>query len=110
MISPRTESAEKAIAGEVIPADVMEAAREVAKNWRRADWNSYEGDFEGDLADDVARAIMAERERLSSLLAVIEAIAEFGPTEATQVIAQRILHRFKAEQPASSTPNQEITP
>jgi len=46
-----------------IPEDLMQAAREVAKEWRRVDWNSYEGNVESDLSEDIARAILAERER-----------------------------------------------
>ena len=81
-----------------IPEDVMEAAIRA--------WDGIPTLTRKNTTDAIARAIMAERERLSSLLAVIEAIAEFGPTDATQVIAQRILDRFKAEQSALSTPSQ----
>lgn len=61
-ISPRTESAEKAIAGEVIPADVMEAASKVADE--ALDDMSWNG-----CRDAAARAIMAERERCATLKA-----------------------------------------
>jgi hypothetical protein len=45
-----------------IPADVMEAARLVADDWDRLDWNSYEGNYVEDLAEDIAQALLAERQ------------------------------------------------
>jgi hypothetical protein len=41
------------------PEHVMKYALEVAREWDRIDWNSYEGDFVADLADDIAAALTA---------------------------------------------------
>lgn len=53
--------AEKAIAGEVIPADVMEAACAAHADFARSSVTD-------NLTTIIARAIMAERERCASLL------------------------------------------
>jgi len=45
------------------PEHVMKYALEVAREWDRIDWNSYEGDFVADLADDIAAALAAAEER-----------------------------------------------